>query len=303
MREELGNEKKTLLLDLYRVAWIDGEITSEEQLIINKICFDNGISFDDLASVLKGKTVEKKLPEDENAKRRYLFEIARLIIADGRLREEEIFLFDRILSALGFDDKTKGVLKKEIFRIVIEEYFKNEEKRLIELKKQLTTEYENTINVKRERLIPEKDVKKLIDNLKAGYNKGIYGQGHVKKPRIFLLGSFNQDDSYIANIITNVFRNQHIELDEKSIKTCTGDFNKVKKAFSSYKQSLQNGAFDYFLYGPHPHHLNGKSEESWEEFLKNTSTVVKGNYDKPVSKEKIQQFSELFAEDWLFHNN
>ena len=61
MREELGNEKRTLLLDLYRVAWIDGEITSEEQLIINKICFDNGISFDDLASVLKGKTVEKKL--------------------------------------------------------------------------------------------------------------------------------------------------------------------------------------------------------------------------------------------------
>jgi tellurite resistance protein len=303
MKAELEKDKKALLLDLYRVAWIDGEITNEEQLIINKICFENGISFDELASILKGKKEENTLPTEENDKRKHLFEVARLIIADGKIREEEIFLFDRILSALRFDNKAKDVLKKEIFKIVIDEYFRNEEKRLNDLKEQLSYEYEKNINVETERLYPESDIKKMINDLKSGYEKGIYGIGHVKKPRIFLLGQFNQDENYIIDLITSVFRKYNIELDDKTVKTCTGDYKKVKKTFSNYNQALQNGSFDYFLYGPHPHHLNGKNnEQTWEEYLKSTSTLVKGDYDKPLSKEQIKKFSQQFAKHWISNN-
>lgn len=303
MKEELGNKKKTLLLDLYRVAWIDGEITNEEQLIINKICFDNGISFDELASILKGKKEENTLPTEEDDKRKHLFEVARLIIADGKIREEEIFLFNRILSALKFDNRSKDILKKEIFRMVIEEYFINEEKRLKKLKKQLITEYENAINIKPKKLYPESEIKKMIADLKLGYEKGMYGVGHVKKPRIFLLGQFNQDENHIIDSITGIFRKHNVELDDKSIRACTGDFKKVKKVFSSHQQTLQNGAFDYFLYGPHPHHLNGKSkEESWEEYLKDTSTLIKGDYNKPLSKEKIEEYSKMFVKQWVSKN-
>ena len=303
MKTELEKEKKTLLLDLYRVAWIDGEITNEEQLVINKICFENGVSFDDLASVLKGKTGEMKLPQHEDEKRKYLFEIARLIISDGKIREEEIFLFDKILFALQFESRSKEILKKEIFKLVIEEYFRNEEKRLKDLKNQLLVEYEKTINIKTEKLYSESEVKRLIDELKTGYEKGIYGAGYVKKPRIFLLGQFNQDERYITDLITKTFSKYDVELDIKSIKTCTGDFKKVMKSFSNYKQSVQDGVFDYFLYGPHPHHLNGKNkEESWEEYLKDTSTMIKGDYNKPLSKEQITKFSKMFAEQWVSKN-
>jgi len=303
MKKELEDEKKALLLDLYRVAWIDGEITTEEQLIINKICFENGISFDELAGILKGKNGEKKLPEKEDDKRKYLFEIARLIIADGKIREEEIFLFDRILAVLKLDNKSKDILKKEIFKMVIEEYFRNEEKRLNELKEQLSVEYEKIINTEHEKLIPEREVKKLIDDLRKGYKNGTYGAGYFKKPRILLLGQFQQDEKYIIKLIKEAFEKHHIELDGKSIRTCTGDFDKVKNSFFNYKESVLNGSFDFLLYGPHPHHLNGKNREhSWEELLKNTSTLVKGDYKKTLSKEKIIKHSEVFAEQWMQNN-
>jgi hypothetical protein len=297
--KEITVEKKALLLDLYRIAWIDGELTNEEQLIINKICFDNGISFDDLAKVLKGKNSKKEYPTEETEKRKYLFEIARLIIADGKIREEEIFLFDKISKAFGYDNTSKEIIKKEIFELIITAYFENEQKRLNNLKKQLNEEYEKLISKKQQKFILESEHKKIIEELKKGWAEGIYSAGFVKKPRIILFGQFKQSEQKLKEIITKILKQNNIIFDNKCIKFCIGDYDKIKRQYSNCKTSIENGSYDLFLYGPHHHHLNGKSnEESWEKYLKSTNTVVYGDYNKQMSQESIKKIVRKFVENW-----
>ena len=99
----------------------------------------------------------------------------------------------------------------------------------------------------------------------------------------------------ILQVLTEEFKRYNYQMKEKDIFLCTGDENYIKNHFTRYKQSVENGRFDLFIYGAHPHSLKGKAENvSWESYLQDTRTVVAGNYNGSISKNQLVRYLQNY---------
>jgi len=286
---------------MYRVALVDGSFSNKEMTVLNNLCFKNNIPLEDLTKITKSDNVEieSTYPEDEENKRRYLFEIARIIIADGNIREEEIYLFNKIAKAL----KTKSdidILREEIFKLVISEFIKEKEEELLKLKSALESEYIDKIkNIRYGDLIPESEHRKIVEDLIKGFKNGNYTYPYQNRVRIFIIGESPSNEREVKETVINSFKENQIEINEKDIKLCIGNYDTISNEYNRHKQSVESGEFNYLIYGAHPHSLKGRSStSSWESYLNDTDTMIKGDHSGPLSLSKIRSFSNEFAKDW-----
>jgi hypothetical protein len=228
-----------------------------------------------------------------------LFEIARIIIADGAIREEEIYLFNKIAQAIGVS-RDLSAYREEIFKLVIGEFIAKKEEELAVLKNELENEFSQKIqNAPSEKMIPESEHRKIIQVLIEGYKQGRYTYPYKKEARILVIGEVASTNEDILTHITEAFKENDLEIKTKNIKLLT-QYDTISKEYPSVRQSVENGEYDYFIYGPHPHSLKGKSEEtSWENYLKDTNTKIRGNYYGPVSLTQLKSYSKEFANDWI----
>jgi tellurite resistance protein len=133
---------KKLLIDVYKVAIIDGTFSNEEMMILNNLCFQNKVSLDELTKITKSDIHNEYIDfENEDKKRQYLSEIAKVIIADGKIRQEEVYLFNKIVKSINFDSDLDS-LKEKIFKNTIDDFIKTKEAELKALKTKLYEEYE-----------------------------------------------------------------------------------------------------------------------------------------------------------------
>ena len=291
---------KKLLLDMYRVAVVDGNLSNEEMAVLNNLCFKNNISIDDLTNITKNASLTEDVnPKDDESKRRYLFEIARIIIADGAIREEEIYLFNKIAQAIGVS-RDLSAYREEIFKIVIREFIAKKEEELAALKNDLENEFSQKIqNAPSEKMIPESEHQKIVRNLIVGYEQGKYTYPYKKEARILVIGEVASTNEDILTHITEAFKENDLEIKTKNIKLLT-QYDTISKEYPRVRQSVENGEYDYLIHGAHPHSLKGKSENtSWENYLKDTNTKIRGNYYGPVSLTQLKSYSKEFANDWI----
>ena len=304
---------KKLLLDLYRVALVDGKLSREEQIVLNNFCYKNNISVDDLMHISKTENEEEDPIAiiDKKNREKYLFEIARIIIADGVIREEEIYLFDKIASSLGIEENI-DIIRDEIFRIIIDEFITNKQNELDRLKKTLKKELNlkiyNSTNVmsspgQKGKMIPRSEHEKIVRELIEGYKKGYYTYPYKPRVRIFIIGVNNMNRDETKKILIKALKEHNIYAKEKDIRLCTGDYDKISKMYPRHRQSVINGEYDYLIYGPHPHSIKDKSGTlSWETYLGNTHTMIMGDHDKPLTKESLLTFAQTIATDWREKN-
>jgi hypothetical protein len=287
--------QKKLLFDLYRVAIIDGELTQDEMIVLNNYCFQNDISFDELTKVTKTiNDSDFQLPDNEVEQNKYLFEIARIIVSDGLIRSEEIYLFNQIAKKLKVKNDI-SVIRNQIFALVIDEFIAKKEKALNNLKKSLKKEYKNMVEDHltntNEATISITDHVQLINELKRGYQSGQFTAPYAVRKKCFVVGHARISEDDIKSIIVRSFKDNEITIRKKDIKTCVGSFDEVKSKYKRYNQSVQNGEYDYLIYGPHPHLLKGREgSNSWEFSLQNTITKMKGDYKNPITASNLEQY-------------
>jgi len=289
-------KNKNLLLDMYRIAIVDGTLSREEMIVLNNYCYNNNISTDELTNISREGHRNKINIKDEKEKEKYLFDIVRVIISDGTIREEEIYLFNKITKSLRIK-KDLSVLRKEIFRIIIDEFISKKKEEVKILENNLQREYElNILNQHEVNSIPIKQHESIVKNLISGYKNGEYG--HTQKEKaisIFIIGMTELKKEDIKQILKKELEKNNYQMKEKDVFLCIGDKDYIKNHFSRYKQSIENGRFDLFIYGPHPHSLKGKPENiSWESYLQNTNTLVLGNHNSSISKNKITRYLHDF---------
>jgi len=287
--------QKKLLFDLYRVAIIDGELTQDEMIVLNNYCFQNDISFDELTKVTK--TINEsdfQLPDNEVEQNKYLFEIARIIVSDGLIRSEEIYLFNQIAKKLKVKNDI-SVIRNQIFELVIKEFIAKKEKALNSLKKSLTKEFKNMVEDHltntNEPTISISEHEQLINELKRGYQSGQFTAPYAVRKKCFVVGTAKIPENDIRNIIVRSFKDNEINIRRKDIRMCIGSFDDIKSKYKRFNQSVQNGEYDYLIYGPHPHFLKGREgSNSWEHSLKNTITKMKGDYKNSITASNLEQY-------------
>ena len=190
-------------------------------------------------------------------------------------------------------------LKKEIFKIVIEEFISKKEKEVSKLRNKLENEYKHKIlNTINEKTIPESQHRKIIQDLINGYESGIYTFPYKKRYSGFIIGTSFLNKTEILEIIKNTFEKHSVNLLNKDIKFCIGEYESIKKNYSRYAHSVVNGDFDFLIYGPHPHSLRGKNDMlSWESYLDKTNTFVYGNHNEPIIQKLLMDALEIFLKN------
>lgn len=284
-----------LFLDLYRVAIVDGILDSDELKMLYRIGEQRSVSIEEIQEIIRNPSKSStKLLKDED-KLQYLMDISKIIISDAAIKDEELYLWDRIAVKILGEGSSIEYLKKSIFKRVIEEYIKQEEDRLENLKQHLLDELDDKILNEHIQKTAESTKDKIDEKVK----KVDCSFPQKDPPRIFMIGEFKQSKQQLRSLFRPVFSELGINLNNRSYKFAIGkDYQDVKSGHKMLITNATNGVYDLLIYGPHPHNIHGHGAKSWEGILENTNTVVFGNHNSPPSKNKIEEYARNFSIEW-----
>lgn len=100
-------EKQNLkqhFINLYLIALSDGTFENEELDVILKIATEKGISEEVFKEFITNPTnVTMEIPKDFLSKIKLLYDFTRVILADGKIDDEEKSLFMKLCSNYNFD--------------------------------------------------------------------------------------------------------------------------------------------------------------------------------------------------------
>ncbi|MFT4733407.1 MAG: putative tellurite resistance protein B-like protein [Arcticibacterium sp.] len=80
---------KGQFLRLYQMAASDGEFSSSELEMLYTYALDRGVSKDQLMEILYSPIGQIAIPEDIDTKVTYLYDLSKMILADGVINEDE----------------------------------------------------------------------------------------------------------------------------------------------------------------------------------------------------------------------
>jgi len=294
---EISPFLKKLFLDLYRVAIVDGFLKPEELRTLYKIGEERGVSIEEIQEIIRNPVGVTKLFSERDDKEQYLIDITKIIISDGFIRDEEIYLWERIAKTIFSDPINIEVIKEEIFSTVINEYISDEKKRIDNIKKLLNNELNDILN----HSLPKTKTKVTQENSKMKVNliqkKHDYNISRIIDSRFFFYGVTTLKKVVIKDTFIKVFSDYGLEINPKNFSfAISNDYGKLKKKYKTLIEKASKGYFDFLVYGEHPHSITGSSSQnSWEHKLKNRKTLVIGNHHKEITKAMVKEYAEYFA--------
>ena len=101
-REKLGHLKSIMAM-----AMADGQISKEEEILIAAICKREGLTIDDVKKCLDSSIV---YPTDADTRKKYLVDMLAIMVADGRIDDNEVLFYKITARALGFQDRESDTL-------------------------------------------------------------------------------------------------------------------------------------------------------------------------------------------------
>ena len=87
--KEISPEIKGHFLRLFQMAMTDDDFSPEEWKMLYLFAEERGISHQELDKILLSTTGDLKIPETIEKRIEYLFDLARMIWADGKVTEDE----------------------------------------------------------------------------------------------------------------------------------------------------------------------------------------------------------------------
>lgn len=107
---------RSLLSILVQLAKVDGEVVSEEYVLIKKIGLAKGMSEAEIQAVIESpdKTLNVALLSDDD-RFEYLYTLVELMKADGKLYLEEIKFCSKAAAKLGYNEAVMYDLITEVY--------------------------------------------------------------------------------------------------------------------------------------------------------------------------------------------
>lgn len=287
---------QSLFLDLYRIAIVDGILESNELRMMYRIGEERGVSIEEIQEIIRNPGNSKEKPILDADKIQYLMDVSKIIISDSTIKDEELYLWDKVaLKILGEESDIEQV-KKAIFKRVVDKYIEKEEKRVESLRLQLCEELEDKILSKDSC----KTVNEISDSIKDSIKHANPDFPNIEPPTIFMLGMFKLSKQQIRSIFRPIFLDAGITLNNKSFKFAIDkDYTEIKSGHKTLITNATNGVYDLLIYGPHPHNVHGFGQKTWENVLENTGTSVFGDHSSPPSKSKMAEYARCFINDKL----
>lgn len=111
------NQLKHHFINLYLIALSDGSFDKEELDVILKIAFEKGINEEEFKEFITDPTnVNLEVPENFLSKIKLLYDFTRVILADGKIEDEEKNVFLRLCSNYNFGEEES----EELFEWLID---------------------------------------------------------------------------------------------------------------------------------------------------------------------------------------
>jgi hypothetical protein len=276
-----------LFLNLYRVAIVDGFLDPSELRMLNRIGEERGVSVDEIQKIIRTPTQDNNIILSFDDKIQYLMDVSKIIISDLTIKDEELYLWDKIAHRILGEERKVDQLKKEIFKRVIEEHIKQQEVHLNTLKTHLLEELND----------------KVLDTIPGVVElpEGADPTPPTKQPpSIIMLGQFLQTKQQLRSLFKPIFNEVGITLTNRDFKFAIAkEYNKIKSGHKMLIKNALNGIYDILIYGPHPHNLTGNTNGAWETLLENTDTTVFGSFNSPNSNAKLQEYAKDFSQKWV----
>lgn len=95
-------ELKSHFLRLYQMALTDGDFNRVEIDFLYDLALKKGITKDELSEILKPCNFKLSVPSDLKQKIEYLLDLARMIIADNVVEDDEKSTFKKYILKFGF---------------------------------------------------------------------------------------------------------------------------------------------------------------------------------------------------------
>ncbi len=105
------HQLKHHFINLYLIALIDGNFDKEELDVILNIASEKGICEEDFKEFITDPTnVTMEIPEDFLSKIKLLYDFTRVILADGKIEDDEKKVFIRLCSNYNFGKEESNEL-------------------------------------------------------------------------------------------------------------------------------------------------------------------------------------------------
>lgn len=96
---------------LFAAALADGKLDKAEEAMLARIAQREGLSAKEYQDIINKKHINYTAPEDKETKRKYLIDLACIIMADGKIAPEEINVLQNIAKGFGFSlEEVKGII-------------------------------------------------------------------------------------------------------------------------------------------------------------------------------------------------
>ena len=98
---------------LFTAALVDGKLDKTEEAVLAGIAQREGVSEKEYQDIINRKHINYTTPEDEETKRKYLIDLACIIMADDKMTPPEIDMLHNIAKGFGFSlEDVKGILEE-----------------------------------------------------------------------------------------------------------------------------------------------------------------------------------------------
>ena len=103
---EISNHLKGQFIRLYQMAAADGDFNSEELKMLYAYAVERGVPKGELMRILMDPVGKIEIPQDLDTKIQYLYDLGKMVLADGRVDDDEIATMQKY--AKRFDFKSEN---------------------------------------------------------------------------------------------------------------------------------------------------------------------------------------------------
>jgi len=105
---KLTDELKSHFLNMYLIAMSDSDFDENEMKTIIEIGINKGVSQVEFENfIINPAKISIKIPEKTTQKIEYLFDFAKIILADGKIDKNELITLNDFCIKFGFDTETR----------------------------------------------------------------------------------------------------------------------------------------------------------------------------------------------------
>jgi uncharacterized tellurite resistance protein B-like protein len=118
METNISSELKAHFLRLYQLAMTDGDFSPLEWKMLYQFAEERGVPNQELDKILLSPTGNLEIPKSIEQKVEYLYDLSRMIWADGKVDEEERITLKKYCKKFGFKEENINELSEYLIDAV-----------------------------------------------------------------------------------------------------------------------------------------------------------------------------------------